>query len=191
MSVSEIFVELQGFLAAEQDIREVSPFSPPPLPLPRGATRQPGPSPSLSLERWAVLRGGFFPSRVSLGRAPPLPILLPAPDSPCSDLGSSASPASSECQFSSSALVYVESSVSSWDSDNARFMYKFVVGVLKARVASPLIPRRIKIQFCCGPRCAHVCVVCVVCECLPVSFYAITTVYYSQFTFFSFLWLPQ
>ncbi|PNJ58559.1 TSN isoform 10 [Pongo abelii] len=33
MSVSEIFVELQGFLAAEQDIREASPL-PSPFPLP-------------------------------------------------------------------------------------------------------------------------------------------------------------
>lgn len=123
MSVSEIFVELQGFLAAEQDIREVSPFSSPPLSLPSWATLSLGPSPLLSLERWGSLRGWFLPLMCQLrASSSPLPILLPTPDSRCSDLGSSASPASFECQFSSLALVYVESSVRSWDSDNARFM---------------------------------------------------------------------
>ena len=48
MSVSEIFVELQGFLAAEQDIREASPRLPISLPLslPSWAAT-PGPPPSL------------------------------------------------------------------------------------------------------------------------------------------------
>lgn len=54
MSVSEIFVELQGFLAAEQDIREVSLFSPQPL--------------SLSLPSWATSLGPF-PSLSSGGEA--------------------------------------------------------------------------------------------------------------------------
>lgn len=71
MSVSEIFVELQGFLAAEQDIREVSPFSPAPFPC------LAGPHGSSALLRGSVSSGGevsgdgSFPSRVSLGRDPP------------------------------------------------------------------------------------------------------------------------
>ncbi|XP_021574754.1 translin isoform X2 [Carlito syrichta] len=60
MSVSEIFVELQGFLAAEQDIREASPLPPGPLPLPlplSGWAAPPGPPPSLGLGRRGRLRG--------------------------------------------------------------------------------------------------------------------------------------
>lgn len=81
MSVSEIFVELQGFLAAEQDIREVSPSLPRPFPC------LAGPHGSPALLRRSVSSGGqvsgdgFFPSRVSLGRAPRFrlcsPLLIP------------------------------------------------------------------------------------------------------------------
>lgn len=72
MSVSEIFVELQGFLAAEQDIREVSLFSPQPLSLslPSWATSL-GPFLSLCLERWGSLEDGLLPLLFHLQASPP------------------------------------------------------------------------------------------------------------------------
>lgn len=60
MSVSEIFVELQGFLAAEQDIREVSLFSPQPLSLPRWATSL-GPFPRSVSSGGEASEGGLLP----------------------------------------------------------------------------------------------------------------------------------
>ena len=137
MSVSEIFVELQGFLAAEQDIREARPLSPHPLSLSLLSwAATPGPPPSLRFEWWGSLRGWVAPRLVSAQGTslPRPPILLPGPGPLCSGLGSLASPTSFGCQFSSFlAYVYVEASVSAWDSDDTCLLCLFI-GVLKARV---------------------------------------------------------
>lgn len=131
-------MELQGFLAAEQDIREASPLSSPPLSLLAGPHRS---ALLVALSR-AVGKPpgvGCYPTCFSLGHVPPPPeILLPCLDSLCSSLGSSVSPTWFECHSSSlSALVSVESSVSAWDS-RQHASHVFVVVGLKAHVASSL-----------------------------------------------------